>query len=375
MSSPSPTKPRTNFPEKPARQEYDVHISTATVLKIIGIIAGVLFLWVIRDVIGILFVSLVLASAFDPWVDKLERYRIPRGLAVLTMYFVFLLIVGSVIYLIIPPLVTQISDITSSLKEYSPFLDSVYQSITQSTPDVSFIDRIQQQLANLNSTLTNVTSGIFHTLTGVFGKIAGVIFVLVITFYMTVEEDGIKKFVRSIAPIKYQPYLVQKTNRIQVKMGAWLRGQLTLMVIVGVLAFIGLFILDVPYALVLACIAGLFEFVPYLGPTMSAIPAIFFAYNDSPWKSVGVLIMFVIIQQLENQVIVPKVMQKAVGLNPIVVIAAMLIGAKIAGFGGILLAVPAATILWIFLEDIFEQKKKIDNQLEEPTGDVQDELS
>ena len=195
---------------------------------------------------------------------------------------------------------------------------------------------------------------------------------MVITFYMTIEEDGLKKFVRSIAPIEYQPYLVQKTNRIQVKMGGWLRGQLILMFIIGSLTYVGLLILDVPYALVLAIFAGLAEFVPFLGPLIAAVPAVFFSFSDSPWKAFGVVIFYIVLQQLENQVIVPKVMQKAVGLNPIVVIIVMLIGAKVAGLVGILLAVPATTIAWIFFADIFERKIEDDNRLEFPTGDVKD---
>ena len=195
---------------------------------------------------------------------------------------------------------------------------------------------------------------------------------MVITFYMTVEEDGLKKFVRSIAPIEYQPYLVQKTNRIQIKMGGWLRGQLILMLIVGTLSFIGLTILGVPYALVLAVFAGLAEFVPFLGPIIAAVPAVFFAFSDSPWKAVGVIIFYTVLQQLENQVIVPKVMQKAVGLNPIVVITVMLVGAKVAGLMGILLAVPATTIAWIFIGDLFQHKVEADNKLEFPTGEVKD---
>ncbi len=348
--------------------EHKLTISSLTIIKIVAILVGIFFLWVIRDVIGILFIALVLASALDPWVDRLERFRVPRGVSILGVYFVMIIVLSFIVYLIIPPIIIELSEIGNTLKEYSPKIDSLYRYITQST-DASISSQIQSNLLNLNSTLTNLTSGIFGAVTGFIGKIVMLVFVLVITFYMTIEEDGIKKFIRSIAPIQYQPYLVQKINRIQMKMGMWLRGQLILMMIIGALAFIGLYALGVPYALVLALLAGLVEFIPYIGPVMAAIPAVFFAFTDSPWKAIGVIILYIVIQQLENQVIVPKLMQKAVGLNPIVVIAAMLIGAKTAGFVGILLAVPAATILWIFVEDIFEQKRAQDNKLEEPVSE------
>jgi predicted PurR-regulated permease PerM len=323
-------------------------------------------------VIGLIFISLVLASALDPWVDKLERRRIPRGVSLLVMYLLILSILGLVTYLLIPPLVDQIGGLLSSLKEYTPQVDSLLQRLTQS-PDVTLLNQIKSSVADLNSSLTNITSSVFGAVANVFSGIGALLVVLVITFYLTVEEDGLKKFVRSIAPIRYQPYLVQKANRIQEKMGNWLRGQLIIMLAVGVMAFIGLLVLGVPFALVLAVFAAVAEFVPFLGPLIAAIPAVFFAWTDSPWKAVGVIILYVIIQQLENQVLSPKVMQKVVGLNPILVIAVVLVGAKVAGIVGILLAVPAATITGIFLEDLFQKKKELDNQLEFPTGDVPDE--
>lgn len=355
-------------PDEPLK----ISISSFTILKIFGIIAALLFLWSIRDVLGVLFVALVFASALDPWVDHLERFRIPRTLSILGMYLLFIFLFVFVFALMIPPLIQQIGDITNSLGEYAPNIEAIYQRVTHST-DTSLVQQLQSNLSNFNNTLTNITSGFFSAVANVFGAVATILFMLVISFYMTVEEDGLKKFIRSIAPIQYQPYLVQKVNRIQYKMGGWLRGQLILMLIVGVLSFIGLFLIGVPYALVLACVAGFAEFIPFLGPWIAAIPAMFFAYTDAPWKAIAVLIFYTVLQQVENQVIVPKVMQKAVGLNPIVVITVMLIGAKVAGIAGILLAVPATTIVWIFLEDLFEQKKELDNKLEEPVPVAREE--
>lgn len=354
------------------REAMSISLSSLTIVKTLLILVAFFFLWMIRDVVGILFVALVLASALDPWVDQLERYRLPRSMSILMMYLAFILLFVLVFYLIIPPLIAQIGDISTSFTQYVPRVEELYRMLTASS-DTSIIQELQNNLSNVNTTLSNITSGVFGAVADVFGAVAAIIFVLVITFYMTLEEDGLKKFIRSIAPIQYQPYLVQKVNRIQYKMGGWLRGQLILMVIVGVLAFIGLLLIGVPYPLVLACIAGLAEFIPFLGPLLAAIPAVFFAYTDSPWKAVAVIIMYTVLQQIENQVIVPKVMQKAVGLNPIVVITVMLIGAKVAGIAGILLAVPATTILWIFAEDIFQQKKALDNKLEGPVDVSADE--
>lgn len=339
-----------------------ITISTVTILKIVLVLVALFFAWYIRDVLFILFAALILAAALDPWVDHMERYRIPRSMSILGLYVILVGMLIAVAYILIPPLVNQVTQIVSSLTQYAPQIDAFYQTVTQ-RDDVSFVSEVQRYLIDINTTLSDLTAPVTETVSVVFQALGALLVVLVITFYMTVEEDGIKKFVRSVAPLKYQPYLVQKTNRIQEKMGAWMRGQLILMLIVGVLTGMMLFGLGIEYALVLAIFAGFAEFIPFVGPLISAVPAVFFAYTDEPWKALAVLIFFLIIQQVENQILSPNVMKKAVGLNPIVVIASMLIGHIIVPYAGVLLAVPAATIVWVFLEDVVKLKRERDEQL------------
>lgn len=345
------------------RQHIVVHIATSTIGKILGVVALVAIAWFIRDVLGMLFVAVILSSAIDPTVDTFERFHIPRPVTILGMYLTFFCAFVLVFYLIIPPVVAQFSSFSGTFEEYRAQIDGVYQALTHNA-QASLFDTIQEHVAQLSSTVGNFTSGIFSTVAGVFGALAKVVFVFVITFYITIKEDTVKKMIKIAAPISYQPYLIQKMNRVQEKMGAWLRGQLILMTIIGTITYIGLTLLGVPNALLLAIMAGLAEAIPYVGPILSAIPAVFFAYTQSSWQAVAVIIMFVIIQQSENQIIVPQVMRKAVGIHPIISISAMLVGAKIAGVFGIFLAVPVATIIWIFLQDFFAQKRAAENALE-----------
>ena len=174
-----------------------------------------------------------------------------------------------------------------------------------------------------------------------------------------------KKVVWSIAPPKYQMYIMGLINRMQQKIGLWLRGQLILSLIIFFLTFIGLSILGVKYALVLALIAGMTEFVPYLGPIFASIPAIFLAFTQSPMLGLFVAILYYIIQLTENNIIVPKLMQKVVGLNPIVSIAVLLIGFEVAGIAGAVLSIPVATAVNVFLTDILENKIVIEEDREE----------
>lgn len=338
-------------------------ISVPTILKIVAVLASLAFLWFIRDVIGLLFVALVLASAIDPWVDRLQRWHVPRAISIFFIYVMLLVIIGIMGWLLLPPLAAQFTEVLSSLSTLAPQIDAAFQFVTQN-PDATIAQGLQSYSATLSSGLSQITTSVLSTVQNLLAFLASLIFVMVLAFYMTVDEDGVKNFIRSVAPIQYQPYMVQKVNRIQQRMGHWLSGQLALMVVVGVITFIGLYFIGVEYALLLAVVAGFAEFIPFAGPIIAGTLAMLFALNDSIWKAVAVGIFATLVQQLENQVLVPKIMEKAVGLSPIIVLAAMLVGAKIAGLVGILLAIPATVILWIFIEDFIDQKKKMDNSLE-----------
>ncbi|MBU0671076.1 AI-2E family transporter [Patescibacteria group bacterium] len=343
---------------------YQVNMSTYTILKVVGVILVLLFLYSILEVVGIIFVAWVFASAIDPLIDRMQRYKIPRGISILLIYMVLIAILTVLVVLMAPPIFDQIKEISVSLPAY---FDKVEELIPQSQDGAAFSteETIQNLLNSASESLGSAGSQLFSAAANVLTAIVGLVAVFVIAFYMTVHEDNIKKFMQLVAPTRMQPYLIQKMHKIQRKLASWLWGQIILMVIIGLLAFIGLKILGVEYALLLAIIAGFGEFIPIVGPVVSAIPAVFFAFSDSPIKALLVIILFVVIQQLENNIIVPKVMNKAVGLNPLIIIMAMLVGAKLAGFVGLLLAIPAATILGIFLQDFFNEKEKEDLTLEE----------
>jgi predicted PurR-regulated permease PerM len=183
-----------------------------------------------------------------------------------------------------------------------------------------------------------------------------------------VQEDSIKRTTRSLVPKRYQDFVVQLINKIQRKIGKWLKGQLILSLIIGVLSYLGLLILGVKFALVLALIAAIGEFIPYIGPVISAIPAIFLAFVQSPIKALFVLILFIVIQQLENHLLVPKIMQKAVGLNPIISVVALLIGFEVGGVIGAVLAIPVATAISIIIKEMFEEKETLGKIEQKPAG-------
>lgn len=344
--------------ELPKKITFD--ISLLALVKIFCLFLIVFFLFFVRDVILIVFVSLILASAFDPWIDFFQKHRIPRGLGILIIYLAIVLIIAGSIYLIIPPITIEIKELSKDFPFYWEKLSGSIESFRSYSDDHGWTQTIQDRLndaqANV-SALETAAGGVFSTVFAFFGGIFSLLVVMVLTFYLTVEEHALKRMLRSLVPVKYQPYITHLVNRIQEKIGRWLRGQLVLSLIIFLLSWFGLTILGVKYALVLAIFSGLTELVPYLGPFIGAIPAVFIALTQSPGLALGVIVVYLIIQQLENNIIVPKVMQRAVGLNPIITIIAMMVGFKLAGILGIIIAVPAATALNIVLNDFIEIQK------------------
>jgi len=203
---------------------------------------------------------------------------------------------------------------------------------------------------------SNSLSSLFTTVKGFFGGVVTSVVILVLTFYMVAEGEKVHKFLKSLAPVEYQPYIAEITRKMQKKIGAWLRGQLLLGFIIGLASYIGLSILGVKYALLLAVIAGFFELIPYIGPILSAVPAVIIAFSQAPMLALVVLGLYLLIQQTENHLLVPKIMEKATGLNPIVSILALMIGVKLGGIAGAFFAIPLAMMLTVIVEDIFQKE-------------------
>ena len=335
-------------------------LSILSVVKFFLVVLALIFLYMIKDVLAILFVSLILSSAFDPWVDSLEKIRFPRWLSILLIYVALFLIIAFVVYLLIPPLVTQFSQLSSNFPDYFNKASDWFNSFKSYSLDHGLLENMQDGFKSVKENVSGILQSVFGAISDIFGGIVSFFIILVITFYMTVEETAVKKTFTFFLPESCHEFVLQLINKVQRKIGDWMKGQLILCLIVGVMVYLGLLILGVKYALILALIAAIGEAVPYLGPIMTAIPAVFLAFVQSPIKALLVLILFILVQQLENHILVPKVMQKAVGLNPISSIIALLIGAKIGGIVGMILAIPVATAASVVIYEVWQVKEKSD---------------
>lgn len=333
-----------------------ININSATVIRAVLWLAAFWLIYLIRDLILVVLVSVVIASAIEPAVRWLARYRTPRTLAVLIVYVAaFAFLVALVPFLFIPAI--------NNLIEASATLPQKIGSLSfLSAPDGLFssfsrLDYFSNLPSNLEGAFASLSRGFLGIASIIFGGFFSFILIVVISFYLAVQEDGIANFLRLVTPARSESYIISLWHRAQKKIGLWMQGQLLLGLLVGVIVYLGLTILKIEYALMLAIMAAVFELIPVFGPILSAVPAILIGFSHNVTTGLLVLGLYLIIQQFENHLLYPLVVKKIVGVPSIVVILALIIGAKLVGFLGIILAVPASAVLIELLSD-FEQRKK-----------------
>lgn len=316
-----------------------IDISHKTIIFITLFILGLWVLYLIMDILILLFVAIILTSALAPFVSFFVKNKLPKVLGIIIAYIIMLSVLGSIGVIIFNPLVDQSMNLVTTLP---PLLAERF--------NITNIDQ------NIFNDFAGVSGNIVSVSLIVFNNIITIILLLVLTFYLLLEREQLEQRVAALFGKREQQikYLIVK---IEEKLGAWFIGQLLLSLIIGTLTYIGLYIFKIPYALPLALLAGVMEVVPVIGPIIAAIPAIAIAATIDPVVAGGVAVMYFIIQQLENHVVVPQVMKRAVGLNPLVVIIAVAVGSRLLGIGGALLAVPLVVVIQIIVSEIVLENK------------------
>jgi len=330
-----------------------VNISSNTIFRIIFVILILFFLYFIRDILILLFFAVIIASAIDLPARRFDKLKIPRIISVLLIYLVFIGLIVGLLVVFIPSFTKEIKDFSIEFPRYANEVYQKFQHIQDgSLKYQKLTNEAQKILSNLGEIFRGSASSIISKTLDIFGGLFSIVIVIVISFYLAVQKNGIQNLLKGITPKEHEAYVLNLWARAQKKMGQWFQGQLFLAMIVGLLVYVGLSLLHVRFAFLLAIIAAILELVPYIGPVLSAIPAVILAFFQMPILALWVIILYIVIQQLENYLLVPLVMKKVVGLNPVIVIIALLIGGKLLGILGILLAVPASAVLAEFFKDI-----------------------
>lgn len=321
--------------------------------------------WEVREVLLLLYISALLAIGFSPVVRIIERQkvipigtrRLPRWLAILILYLIFIGIVVSIFFTIVPPLVRQARDLATALPGmieraqdfliHHGFLDhrlTLREAVTQGPlPDASgYVDTV------------------FSAVGSILGGLFGFFTILILTFYLLVDADNLLSGFLQLFPRDRRTRVAAGCREVTVKVSAWLTGQIILASVIGVTAGIGLWMLGIPYFYVLALIAGIGEMIPMVGPLLAALPSIAVAFTVSPTAALWVALYYIGQQQLENHVLVPKIMERQVGVSAVTVIVALMIGGSLLGIMGAILAVPTAAILQVVIQQALAQSEPLD---------------
>ncbi len=330
------------------KQPLRFDVPTLTVLKIIGILLFVFFLYLIKDVLVILAVSFIVSAALEPAVDKLQKnMKIPRWIGVLAIYLLFIGVLAVLINLIVPILNEQVGTLIANQDTYMKDISGMISTWPQGVQTY-----INTSIQNIPAVIQNwQIGGLSHRVFGFFSGVGSFIAVLVISAYVLSLKNGMKQTVSAFVPESRREIFLKIFSEITRKVSLWFRGQLILSFTVGLATFIGLWIMHIPFALILALIAAFTELIPMVGPILGAIPAVLVALFISPVMAIIVAAFYIFVQEFESHVLVPQVMKKAVGLNPVIIISSMLIGAKLLGILGVILAVPVASSVVVVLKE------------------------
>jgi predicted PurR-regulated permease PerM len=317
-------------------------------------------LYQIRSTLLLIYVCLLIATGLSPivrWIERRRpvggRRRLPRPVAILLIYAAVLGAIAGMAAMIVQPLVEQSRAFWKELPNLLAQIETRLQSWGLISPGTSVKELLQQAPGSADA-----VTMLMGTVWGFVGGLFGFITILLLTFYLLVEAQGIFDFLVRLFPRERRPKVAELSALVTTKVSAWLGGQILLGFIIGTTTAIGLALMGVPYFYLLALIAGIGEMIPIVGPIVSAIPAIAVAFTVSPGLALGVTAFFFAQQQLENAVLVPKVMGQTVGLGAVTVITSLIIGGELLGIVGALLAVPTAAIVKVLVEELYLAEKQ-----------------
>lgn len=327
---------------------------------------AVVILWAMylaRDALLIVYISGLLAIGFGPVVHAIEHQalvpvarRLPRWFAIFVVYVVIVGVLTVAGLLVLPPLVVQAQELWTRVPTLLDRGQSILMRYGLLTHRITLEEAVRSSPASPGTAMDTVAMAV----TRVAGGLFGILTIFVLTFYLLLESNTLFAGFARLFPRRDRRRVEEAARKISTKVSAWLNGQLMLAGTIGASTAVGLFLLGVPYFYVLALIAGFGEMIPVVGPILSAIPAVLVALAISPKTALFVLIFFFIQQQVENHLLVPRVMERQVGVSAVTVIVAFLVGGSLLGITGAVLAVPSAAILQVVLRELLDERDRLD---------------
>ena len=326
-----------------------------TVLTVTGVAVAIAATYAARDALMLVYVSSLFAMGFSPLVRMIERplsrkrrRRMPRGLAILVIY---LAVIGTFVLVglaVVPPLVDQATRLWSDTPQYFNRFQQFLIRYKLTTHSVTLQEAVENAPAGTGNAVNTVLGAIWSVIGGVFGLIT----ILILTFYLLIEAESLFGYVTRFVPRPERAHFATASREAVMKVSAWLGAQFILAGVMGAFAAVGLALMGVPYFYVVALVAAIGETIPIVGPLVGGAAAVVVALTVSPKLALSVGIYFLVLHQLEANILVPKIMERRVGVSPVTVIVALLVGGALWGFVGAILAIPTAAILSVIIEEL-----------------------
>lgn len=326
-------------------------ISWTSLWRVVIMLVLVAFVYQAKNIFAALLLSIVISSALDPIVSFLERKKIPRILGSLSIFLIALGILSLLLYIVIPVVLSELSVLINSLGDIQPSLFGLKEAS-------NIISNVSESIGKLTNILFSGSASVSDLVTKFLGSLTLTFSVFMLSLYLTIDRDGVEKFLKAILPPKSEDKVLEIYSRTRYQIGKWLQGQIFLSLSIGVAVSIGLWFLGIKYSLVLGILAGMLEIVPFVGPILSGGVAVLIAFSQSLPLAIYTFILFIVVQQMENHILVPVFMRLTTSLHPVVILVSVLIGAELFGIVGSILAVPAAVLVQEIVNNWTDIKRK-----------------
>lgn len=327
-------------------EKRELEISWGTLWKVVATVVIIVFLYLAHEAMLMLLFALVISSALDGAVSWLENKRVPRVIGASLIFITVMLIIGFILYEVIPLIYMEIARLLESYQSSGNFLGDA----------TSIIDKLNSGfLGNSGSqiidTILKGTSPFLSAVGGLFGGIIFLVTVFISSFYLTLSRDGVERLLRAVFPAQAEDYIIKIYIRSKKRIGRWMQAQMILSLVVGLVVFVGLWLAGIEYSLLIGLLAGLFEIVPVVGPIFAGAVGVAVAFSHSLSLAILTFVFFVVVQQLENNILVPILMKRAVNIHPVIIIIALMAGFEVGGIAGVILAVPVTVVIQEIVED------------------------
>jgi len=335
----------------------EIEMIDITWRAIFKVIAAIILFWIIyllRDVIIWAILALFISILFNPLIDFIEKKKVNRIFATILVYFSSLLIIGLILLIIIPPLVTEVQYFSNTFSQYFDKLPVILNQL-----GLNSLEGITSLNSSLNESIIKMSSNILNIFASLFGSILAGLTIFVLSIFMSLEEKEIIKGLKLITPKGFEEQVLERWDRSQHQVVAWFGSRILSCIAVALMTFLLCVFLKIKFALALALLAGVLNIIPMVGPIIAAIALIGATLTVSIPKAIIAAIFTIVIQQIESNVLTPILTKQMVGMSSVLVLISILVGGILGGMVGAILAIPIAGIIFEGIKDYFNHKKKV----------------